>query len=223
MHAAAHDTRREQLAALRQLVEEKFPGAPAAAPARRLLTGCPIFDQQGGLRRGSLTEICTTPAGGQLALTVLLETASREGFLSGLIDPADAFAPADWPESQLRRLLWVRGGTVELALKAADFLLRDGNLPLLVLDLQIVSTRQLRRIPASTWHRFHRVVEGSATILALLTPHPMVEGVSVRVALQTQASLASMSVSRCTLTAQLGGQVFERGQVTDFGLLEKSA
>lgn len=223
MHAAAHDTRRAQLAALRQLVEEKFPGAPAAAPSRRLKTGYPIFDQHGGLRRGSLTEICTTPAGGQLALTVLLEMATREGFLSGLIDPADTFAPGDWAEEQLRRLLWIRGGAVELALKAADFLLRDGNLPLLMLDLQLVPARELRRIPAATWHRFHRVIEGSATIFTLLTPRPMVEGVSVRMALQTQATLASMSVSRRTLATQLGGQVFERGQATDFGLLEKSA
>ncbi len=223
MPAAAHDTRREQLAALRQLVEEKFPSVPASAPSRRLLTGCPALDQQGGLRHGSLTEICTTAAGGQLALAVLLETAAREGFLSGLIDPADAFAPTDWSENQLRRLLWIRGGSVELALKATDFLLRDGNLPLLVLDLQIVPLRQLRRIPASTWHRFHRVIEGSTTILALLTPHPMVEGVTVRMALQAQISLASLQLSRHTLMEQLGGQVFERGQASDFGLLEKSA
>ena len=158
-----------------------------------------------------------------MALAALLDTATREGFLSSLIDPADAFAPTDWTEDQLRRLLWIRGGTVELALKAADFLLRDGNLSLLVMDLQIVPLRQLRRIPASTWHRFHRIIEGTAIIFALLTPHPMVEGVTVRMALQTQATLASLQVSRHTLTAQLAGQVFERGQVSDFGLLEKSA
>lgn len=224
MPAAPHEsTKRGQLAALRRLVEEKFPSAPATPPARRWLTGCPALDQQGGLRRGALTEIYASAAGGQLALTSLLEMATREGVLTGLIDPVDSFAPTDWPPAYLHRLLWVRGGTVELSLKAADFLLRDGNLPLLILDLQLVPARQLQRIPAATWHRFHRVIEGSSTVLALLTPRPMVEGVLTRMILETQVSLDSLLAPRRDLAARMTGQVFERGQIVDFSLLEKSA
>jgi len=223
MHALRHENRSAQMAALRQLVEEKFPSPSSASPSRRLLTGCPFLDQQGGLRRGALTEICGPAAGGQIALISLLKMAQREGLLTGLIDAADSFEPADWPESQLRRLLWVRSGQVDLALKAADYLLRDGNIPLLVADLQIAPPRQLRRISASTWHRFHRVIENSATMLVLLTPYPMVEGVTVRMALQTGFRLNALHERRATLMLQLKGQIFERGQAPDFTLLAKSA
>lgn len=211
------------MAALRQLVEEKFPSPPSSPPTRRVLTGCPGLDQRGGLSRGALTEICGPSAGGQLALAALLDMAQREGFLTALIDAADSFEPADWPESQLRRLLWVRCRQAHLALKATDYLLRDGNLPLLVLDLQIVPARQLRSIPMSTWHRFHRVIEHSATMLVLLTPHPLVEGVTMRTALQTQADLTSLRHPRNALIQELRGQIFERGQTPDFTFLEKSA
>jgi len=42
--------------------------------------------------------------------------------------------------------------------KATDLLLHDGNLPLVLLDLQFLPSRALRKIPPSTWHRFGRLV-----------------------------------------------------------------
>jgi len=223
MQARQHENRGAQMAALRRLVEEKFPQAQPAAPVRRLRTGCPFLDQKGGLRRGALTEICGSPAGGQIALSALLDAARQEGSLTALIDAADAFAPSEWSEALLHRLLWVRCRQADLALKAADYLLRDGNLPLLVLDLQLAPERQLRRIPLSTWHRFHRVIESSATVFVLLTPHPMVEGVAARMALHTQPELLDMYRSRADLVRELNGNIFERGDAQDFTLLEKSA
>src|SRR5882757_209658 len=155
MSAALLETKGRQMAALRALLEEKFPQLSPTSSGR-LPTGCPALDKYGGLRKGSLTEICGSPAGGQLILSSLLDAAVREGFFIGLIDGANAFNPADWGHDQLSRMLWVMAGEAEPALKATDLLLRDGNLPILLLDLQIVPPRQLRRIPASTWHRFQR-------------------------------------------------------------------
>ena len=222
MQARQHD-RGAQMAALRRLVEEKFPQAQPAPTIRRLRTGCPFLDQKGGLRRGALTEICGSPSGGQIVLSALLTAAHEEGFLTALIDAADAFAPSEWSDAHLHRLLWVRCRQAELALKATDYLLRDGNLPLLVLDLQLVPERELRRIPLSTWHRFHRVIESSAATLVLLTPHPMVEGVSARLALHTLGGLGDMHRDRTELIRELSGHSFERGEAQDITLLEKSA
>jgi len=209
MPAALRDKRGE-LAALRTLVAEKFPQA-AHAPSGRLSTGCGALDRRGGLVRGALTEVCGSAAGGQLVLCALLEAAVREGFFLALIDAADAFEPADWPEDQLDRLLWVRCRETATALKAADILVRDGNLPVLLLDLQGVPARQLQRIPANTWHRFHRVIESSATVLLALTPRPQVEGAPCRIAVRLESPWEAMNAPRARLLETLDAQIFERG------------
>jgi RecA/RadA recombinase len=203
--------KRGQLAALRALVAEKFP---QTAPVRsgRLRTGCEALDRRGGLLRGGLTEVCGSLAGGQMVLAALLEAAVREAFWVALIDGADAFEPADWPGDQLDRLLWVRCRETGAALKAADILLRDGNLPVLLLDLQMVPERQLHRIPASTWHRFHRVIENSATVLLVLTPRPLVEGTPSRIAVKIPSPWKAMTASRRQLLDELVAQAFERGR-----------
>jgi hypothetical protein len=207
---AALDERRGDLAALRALVAEKFPQT-AAAPSGRLHTGCAALDRRGGLIRGCLTEVCGSAGGGQLVISVLLEAATREGFFLSLIDGADSFEPADWPGEHLGRLLWVRCREVESALKAADILLRDGNLPVLLLDLQGASDRQLRRTPVGTWHRFHRVIESSSTTLLVFTPRPMVEGAPCRIAVRLENSWQAMTEPRSTLLENLDAQIFERG------------
>ena len=48
-------------------------------------------------------------------------------------------------------------------MKVADLLLRDGNLPLILLDLQPVPIREVRRIPASALPRFQRLIEPTGT------------------------------------------------------------
>jgi hypothetical protein len=208
--SAALPDKRGQLAALRALVAEKFP---QSSPARsgRLRTGCNALDRRGGLLRGSLTEVCGSLAGGQMVMAALFEAAAREAFFVSLIDGADAFEPADWPGEQLGRVLWVRCREAETALKAADLLLRDGNLPVLLLDLQMAPERQLRRIPASTWHRFHRVIENSATVLLVLTPRPLIEGVPSRIAVKVSSPWQAMNASRKHLLDELVAQAFERG------------
>lgn len=213
--SAALPDKRGQLAALRALVAEKFPQTTQARSGR-LRTGCEALDRKGGLIRGCLTEVCGSLAGGQMVISALLEAAARETFFLSLIDGADAFEPADWPEEQLGRLLWVRCREAEAALKAADILLRDGNLPVLLLDLQMAPVRQLRRIPANTWHRFHRVVENSATILLVLTPQPMIEGAPSRIAVRVASPWKAMNESRRQLLDELVAQAFERGEENAF-------
>jgi hypothetical protein len=95
--------------------------------------------------------------------------------------------------------------------KAADLLVRDGNLSVLVLDLQGMSARELHKIRASTWHRFHRLMEERDSVLLVLTSQPMVEGAVTRIALEPAGDLSVRLRDRNDLSAGLRVRIFERG------------
>jgi hypothetical protein len=217
-----HDSKLVQMEALRALVAEKFP-QPSRRQEGRLRVGCKAFDQKGGFLRGSVTEVCGSSAGGSLLLAAVLDAAVRDGLFIGLIDAANSFEPSDWTDEHLRRILWVMCGAAAPAIRASDILLRDGNLPIVILDLQMLPMPQLRRIPASTWHRFQRVVEPTATVLAVLTPQPMVEGATARMAIHADLTLEAMHLPRPALWEHLDVQVFERGTAVHVEVFQKSA
>ncbi|MFZ4683595.1 MAG: hypothetical protein ACOYMS_13895, partial [Terrimicrobiaceae bacterium] len=190
-----------RLDSLRALVEEKFP-ARKVRPGRRRRVGCRAIDEQGGgLLTGAVTEVTGSSSGAQVLLAALLESAVREGFQVGLVDASRSFHPADWPVSQLNRILWVLCPDPKRAVQAVDFLIRDGNLPFLVLDLHGV--RELGKVPASTWHRFHRLVEESETALVVLSSKPLVEGAATRIAVRRAGDLSARLRERSELVGQL--------------------
>ena len=210
-----------RLDSLRALVEEKFPRR-AVRPGRRRPIGCRAIDAaSGGLLTGAVTDVTGSSSGAQVLLAALLESAVREGFQIGLVDASQSFHPADWPTSQLNRLLWVLCPEPKRAVQAVDFLIRDGNLPFLVLDLQGV--RELGKVPASTWHRFHRLVEESETALVVLSSKPLVEGAATRIAVQRAGNLTARLSERSELVEQLGLQIFERGEAACVEPIRKTA
>jgi hypothetical protein len=216
-----HDSRLVQLEALRSLVAEKFPPSPRRWNGR-LLIGCPPVDQKGGFLQGAITEVCGSGAGGSLLLAAVVNAAVRDGFFIGFVDAVNSFEPSDWADEHLHRILWVMCGAAAPALRAADILLRDGNLPVIILDLQMVPAAHLRRIPVSTWHRFQRVLEPTGTVFVVLSPQPLVESVPVRMALHTDLSLESMHLQRAALWEHFQVQIFERGSAP-LEVLQKSA
>ncbi len=200
-----------RLDSLRALVEEKFPSR-TVRPGRRRRIGCrPLDERSGGLLTGAVTEVTGSSSGAQLLLAALLGRAVQEGFQLGLVDASRSFHPADWPISQLNRILWVMCNEPKLAVQAVDFLIRDGNLPFLVLDLQGV--REIGKVPASTWHRFHRLVEQSEIALVVLSSKPVVEGAAMRIVVHRAGHLAARLSQRRELVEQLELQIFERGAV----------
>ncbi len=208
---ASPQENRARLESLRALVEERFP-TRRASQKRRRSTGLPAIDgERGGLLTGAVTEITGSTSGAQLVLAAILEAAVREAFHVGLIDGTTEFSPEDWPQRQLSRLLWVRCQDAERAVRAADLLVRDGNLPFLVLDLQGMSPREIARIPANTWHRFHRVMESHPGVLLVLTPRPLVEGAASRIAVEPATQLESRLEERTELIRKLRALVYERG------------
>src|SRR5205823_130630 len=110
----------------------------------------------GGLPLGGITEV-TSSRGGGLLLISLLASARKSNSFVALTDGRDSFDPSESSEQMLARLLWVRCQTTAEAVKAADLILRDGNLPLVILDLRSNPVEELRKIPATTWYRLQRV------------------------------------------------------------------
>ena len=199
-----------RIIALRELLAQKFP-VHERPSSGTLPTGLDAFDQaEGGLRRGALTELAGSLSTGALFIETVLAMLRREKCFAALIDGGRSFDAESCPPEALRRLLWVQCAQADVAMKAADLLLRDGNLPLLVVDLQPLPRRDLQRIPASTWHRFQRLVEQTGTAFIVLTSRPMVEAAAVRIAVQNTWTLPAMRERRRALLHRLHAQVFSR-------------
>jgi len=200
----------DRLADLRRLLAEKYPAAEHK-PGGILRTGLASVDAvEGGLRRAALTELSGSSGSGALFLHAMLRALCREKCLGALVDAARSFDPEGCASSALARLLVVFCADATQAVKATDLLLRDGNLALVLLDLQAAPLAQLRRIPASTWHRFQRLAEQTASAVVVLTPQPMVEGARVRIATNGNWTLSAQRRWRSELVAAMPARVFPR-------------
>ena len=214
---APADFMRSNVAQLRELLREKFPGVRMAAERSEdkavavWPTGLPQIDKtlRGGLPKGGITElICSVRAsGGALMLAALLRRAAEAGQFAVLIDGQDSFDPASLSNEVLQQVLWVRCRDADQALKAADFVLRDANLPFVVVDLALNPPAQLRKIPATTWYRFQRIVEATATTVLVITPQKLVSGADVRLVLPNQFGLESLARLEHELLPQLRFEV----------------
>jgi hypothetical protein len=116
---------------------------------------------------------------------------------SDSFDPASAAAAG----VDLERLLWIRcsdmprqkssagrtgpghrehrtnpgftfGGVLEQVLKVTDLLLQGGGFGMVVLDLGDIPPESARRVPLTSWFRFRRAVEPTATVLLLVEQEP---------------------------------------------------
>lgn len=172
---------------LRKLLAERFPQT-VAAPADVLATGLPAIDEVtgGGLPKSAITELSSPnlSAGSALLLHVLLRCAQRGGFFLALVDGRDSFDPQSSGNETLRHLLWVRCGQAAQAVQAADFLLRDGNFPLVVLDLVLNAADELRKIPQTHWYRLQRLVEATPAAFLVLTRDSIISSAQLKVSLR---------------------------------------
>jgi hypothetical protein len=176
---------------LRKLLAERFPHAPSA-PATRLTT-LPILDDsiKGGLPRAAITELISpeTSAGSASLIHALLDAAHRDNYFLALIDGRDSFDPWGLNTASLRHLLWVRCNKASEAIKAADLLLRDGNFPLVIVDLILNPVEELRKIPQTNWYRLQRLVESAPTACLVLNRYEMVGSAQLKVVLENSWNL----------------------------------
>jgi len=175
------------VADLRNLLAERFPHAPASAETR-LITGLSFLDQTigRGLPKGAITELISpqVSAGSASLIHALLHAAHRDRYFLALIDGRDSFDPQPLGNACLRHLLWVRCNKVFEAIKAADLLLRDGNFPLVIVDLVLNPPEELRKIPQTSWYRLQRLVEPISTVCLVLTRQSTVSSAQLKIVLE---------------------------------------
>lgn len=200
---------------LRSLLAEKYPSGPrAAVPV--LETGLPALDALlgGGLRRGALIEIARRqPAMGAALLlqSLLAETWAREQRMA-LVDGRDRLDPAGCRRETLTALLWVRCANAAQAIRATDLLLRDGNLPLVALDLADNPAKELRAIPATTWFRLQRIAEENGLACLIFTPGPLVASAHARLLLRRPLTLTTLDAPSAELIASLDLELVRQRQ-----------
>jgi hypothetical protein len=183
-----------QIIDLRNLLAERFQHPPAHAGGQ---ISIPLLGQasEGGLGKGAITEIISPnmSAGSALLIHNLLQIAQRDRFFLALIDGRDSFDVQSVDATTLQHLLWVRCEKATEAIKAADFLLRDGNFPLVVLDLVLNTVEELRRIPATSWYRLQRLVEPAPTAFVVLSRHNLVASARTKIVLENRWTLPDLS------------------------------
>ena len=193
---------------LRKLLAERFP--QTFAPATDCLaTGLPSIDEAigGGLPKSAITEVSSPnfSAGSALLIHVLLRSAHQAGFFVALVDGRDSFDPQSAGNELLRHLLWVRCSHASQAVQAADFLLRDGNFPLVVLDLVLNAAEELRKIPQTHWYRLQRLVESAPAAFLVLTRQTIISSARLKLSLRNAWRLHDLEAE--DLTARLKMEV----------------
>src|SRR5271167_288908 len=63
-------------------------------------------------------------------------------------------------------------GVMEQVLKVTDLLLQGGGFGMVVLDLGDIPAESARRVPLTSWFRFRRAVESTASVLLLVEQEP---------------------------------------------------
>lgn len=217
---------------LRQLLAERFPGLRTRAEELSATkhafwpTGLPQLDEplRGGFPHGALAEIVAAQrgAGSALLTAALIHRALDENKFVAVIDGQDSLDVTQLG-GDLSRLLWVRCRSADEALKAADLLLRDGNLPLVLFDLISNPAAQLRKIPATTWYRFQRLIEQTSTVCLVLTPRVMVAPAQVRITLRSRFSINALDREPQELLRELKLEVAESRRFGEHRQLESKS
>src|SRR5438876_3970152 len=177
---------------LRGLLAERF-AHPAVTPATHLFTDLPLLDKRtgGGLPRGGITELISprTSAGSASLIHAFIRGAYRDNYFVALIDGHDSFDPCGFDNVLLQHLFWIRCSKASEAIKAADLLLRDGNFPLVIVDLVLNAPEQLRKIPQTTWYRLQRLIELAPTVCLVLSRYEMVGSAQLKPLLENSWNL----------------------------------
>src|SRR5947199_7833132 len=205
---------------LRKLLTERFPHVVVTTPTR-LFTSLSFLDEQisGGLPRGAITELISPQisAGSASLIHALIHCAYRDNYFLALIDGRDSFDPSGVENPRLQHLLWVRCSKASEAIKAADLLLRDGNFPLVIVDLVLNAPEELRKIPQTNWYRLQRLVELAPAACLVLTRYAMVASAQLKLVLENSWNLDSLEdesamaelrfrVQRSYVRAEVGSQ-----------------
>jgi hypothetical protein len=123
-----------------------------------------------------------------------------------LVDGGDGFDPASHSAAACSQLLWVRCRKIDEVLKAADLVVRDANIPFVMLDLCSLPVASLRGIPASSWWRLKQLCETAACRLIVLSPSPIIPCASLRLTLTGSLQLKDFDLFIPEILNRVSGQ-----------------
>jgi recA bacterial DNA recombination protein len=167
-----------------QKSSRETPTSPrrGAAPLRTF----PVLDELlgGGLPRGKLVEMIGARSSGRFSMVLAaVAAATAAGEAAALVDLGDGLDPeaAAALGADLRRLLWLRPGTLKHALAGAEILL-GGGFPMVALDLGNPPVRGGRGHEAG-WLRLARAAQAQGAALLVASPY-RVSGTAAAAVLQ---------------------------------------
>ncbi len=197
-----------RIEALRRELREKFPCAHGPRPAAEdRPAAADLSFRPESFPAGAISEVI--PAGPAAGLSLLVAALLGESEEESphpelvLIDGADGFDPSSFTGATCSRLLWVRCTSALEMLKAADLLVRDGNVPFVMLDACGLSRRELAEISSSSWWRLRQLAGRGGIRLVVLAPLPIVPGASLRLRLSARLSLSDWDEPRAELLARM--------------------
>lgn len=193
---------------LRSELRRKFPGAhvPSVRLDEEDRRGFQRFTDLSAFRSGTISELVSTGGGafGLLIASLLGEPERPAEFPElVLVDGGDGFDPASFTGAACSRLLWVRCASAVEMLKAGELLVRDGNIPTVLLDAGGMELRHLRALPASSWWRLKQGAEQTGCRLIVLSPAAIVPCATLRLALSAEVTLADFDLPRSELLTRL--------------------
>src|ERR1043166_1611849 len=196
---------------LRKALAERFPQRPQ--PATTVLpTQLPSLDRitGGGFPKSAITELISprASAGSASLIHALLRSAQRSQHFIVLIDGSDSFDPGSSDNSALRHLLWIRCRKAFDAVKAADLLLRDGNFPLVIVDLVLNPAEELRKIPQTSWYRLQRLAEAVPSACLIINRQSMVSSAQLKIVLENCWTLSDLEKQNAIPTLRFHVQRF---------------
>jgi hypothetical protein len=192
----------------------------------------------GGLPRGCLTEVCGPASSGRTSvLLAALAAATQRQEVCALVDISDAFNPHSAAAAgvNFEKMLWVRCGrshksgspqrhrdteknkTIETpvaqALRVTDLLLQSGGFGLVIIDLGDTPLKMARRIPLTSWFRFQRAVEHTATVLFVISQVPCAHTCASLLLKVSGKKLSALSCQLSVKTSPTHAQLLDGLQV----------
>ena len=194
---------------LRKALAERFPQR-AQPPTTVLPTHLSFLDQitGGGFPKSAITELISprASAGSASLIHALLRSAQRDQHFIALIDGSDSFDPGSSEASALRHLLWIRCQKAFDAVRSADLLLRDGNFPVVIVDLVLNAPEELRKIPQTSWYRLQRLAEAVPSACLVINRQSMVSSAQLKLVLQNSWTLSDLEKQNAISFLRFGVQ-----------------
>jgi hypothetical protein len=195
------------LPTLRQQLRQKFPQAHGlrAEPVVSRAAEEPFVAES--FPAGAISEVVAAGPGSGLMLLVAGLLGDTEEILPRpemvLVDGGDVFDPSSFSDEACSKLLWIRCTSAITMLKAVDLIVRDGNVPFVLLDVTGLLERDLAALPASSWWRLKQSAERGSCRLVVLSRFPLVPCAGLRLALSAELSLSDFDRPRGELLREL--------------------